>query len=223
MNRMWEWYVVPSVDAMDGYARKCLVRDNRWRLLRGDSLAAVRLGKTYWVVNAYASGENVVESSAYQLASYCGQVVSEYFAFKVVAFVLDYSCQKSGDFFIVFVEVFIKPLQTYVLDAFDVFGYAGKAETPLATADTLAIKYGYARIDKCHTAINAFWECISYGRGIYNNDAVGAAYLRCGQAYALAGIHGLEHIGHEFFQLGIIRRDVFALFAEHRLAQHIYR
>lgn len=181
-------------------------------------LTAVWFGKSYRIVNAYASGEDIVETSAYQLAPDCGQVVGEDLAVEVVAFVLDYACQVSGDFFIVFFEFFVEPLQAYMFDALDVFGDAGETETSLAAADVFAVEYGHARIDERHTTVNAFGKYIAYGRGIDDDDAVGAAYLRRGQAYAFAGIHGLEHVGHEFFQLGILGRDVFALLAQHRLA-----
>lgn len=214
---------VPSVDARPAYIGICFcpVFDGCDR--EYVSLAAVWLGKPYRIVNAYASGENIVETSAYQLASYCGEVVGEDFTVKVVAFVLDYACQISGDFFIVFFEVLIEPLQTYMFDALDVFGDAGETETSLAAADALAVEYGHAWIDECHATVNAFGEYIAYGRSIDDYDAIGAAYLRRCQAYAFAGIHGLKHIGHEFFQLGILGRDVLALLAQHRLAQQVYR
>ena len=183
----------------------------------------MRLGKPYRIIDAYASAENIVEPSAYQLASYCGQVVGEDFTLEMVAFVLNYACQISGDFFIVFLEVLIEPLQSYMFDAFDVFGYAGEAEASFAAAYALAIKYGHARVDERHTAVNAFGKHIAYGRSVDDNDAVGVAYLWRGQAYAFAGIHSLKHIGHEFFQLRILGRDILALLAQHRLAQQVYR
>lgn len=73
-------------------------------------LTAVRFGETYRVINGYAPGQNIVEPSAYQLTPYCGQVVGEDLTFKMIALVLDYACQISGNLLIVFVEVFIEPL-----------------------------------------------------------------------------------------------------------------
>lgn len=182
------------------------VYDAFWTAVRssGSRSTAVRLGEANGIIDAYTPGEDVVETSAYQLASYCGKVVGEDFTLEVVAFVLDYTCQVSGNFFVVFVEVFVEPLQADMFDSLNVFGNAGEAEASLAAADTITIEYGYAWVDERHAAVDTFGEYIAHRRSVDDNDTVGAAYLRRGQADAFAGIHGLEHVGHEFFQLGVL-------------------
>lgn len=74
-------------------------------------------GIAHGVVAADASLDDVGEFAAYHLLAYRGDVVDVDHTLEVVALVLHDAGEETGDDFLMFLEIFVKPVEAYVLDA----------------------------------------------------------------------------------------------------------
>ena len=189
----------------------------------GRSGSALARGILHGIVAACASIYNIAELALDELLAYGRDVVDIEAPLEVVALVLDHTGQEARYFFGVGITVGIGPRQAYVLDAGHVFPQSGEAEASLGAGDTVAVEHLYLGVDELEAASGAFGKAVGERVGVNHHQPYVAAYLWGGEAHAFAGIHGLEHVGHEFAEAGIGGVDGLGDVAEHGVAVEVYR
>ncbi len=139
-------------------------------------------------------------------------------ALEVVAFVLYDACQKAFDFLAVRLEVLVEPFQGYVFHPRHVFGDSGEAKAAFAARYGRLVENFDFGVDECHLAACAFREAVAHGVGVDDHKAYVAADLRSRQPHTLAEVHGVEHLCHQLFKLGILRAYRLGYGAQHGVA-----
>lgn len=180
-------------------------------------------GVAYGVVAADASLHDIGELAAYHLLAYRGDVVDVDHTLEVVTLVLHDAGEESGDDFLMLLEIFVKPVEAYVLDALYVLRESGEAEAPFGAVDFVAVEHFDFGIDEHHLFACAVGKRFGYGVGVDDDEAYAFAYLGSGETDTFGGVHRLEHVGDESFEAGIVGRHVVSDFAKHRVAVEIYR
>lgn len=151
-------------------------------------------------------------------------MVGEHLALKVVAFMLYYAAQETGELLLVLLEILVEPVQAHMFVAPHVLVDAGKREATFRATDERRILDNVEfRVDKNEFGILALREILGKGRTVDNHDADREADLRGGKTHAIAVIHGFKHIFDKLIQLRVIRFDVVGHLAQHRLAVKINR
>ena len=99
----------------------------------------------------------------------------------------------------------------------------GRLRHPLGAGDAVAVEHLYHGVDELEPASGAFGKAVGERVGVDHHQPYVAAYLGGGETHAFAGIHGLEHVGHEFPKAGIGSVDGFGDVSEHGVAVEVYR
>ena len=175
------------------------------------------------VVNPLASVDYGVQFAAYQLTADRRGMVDVEFALQMVALVLHYSSQKSGDFLFVGLEIFINPFETYVFDTRNRFAEVGQRQTAfVALHDFIAENFNF-RINQSQFAVFAFGKSLADGIGVDNDNAVVESDLRRSQSDTFAVLHCFKHVADKFLQVGVVGGNFLRNGTEHPVSVQIDR
>ena len=154
------------------------------------------------VVAVYLSALQRAELALYELLAQGGDAVGEDFAFEVVHLVLQYACEVSVYPLVVLLELLVHPCHAYALGALYGLVYAGQAEASLLEGLGLGVvELEDVGVDVCAVEAGVLGEVLLQGVERYDDEAYGLADLRSREAYSVALVHGLEHVGDELLEV----------------------
>lgn len=167
------------------------------------------------VVSAELAFAETEQLTAQQIAAQWCQSVGEDLAFQVVVLVLDHTCGIAIEGFVVLLEILVEVAHTNCHGARNVLVQSGQTQTTLVEEILLLRALVDLGVDKRLAETLQTRIVLSPRRAIHHKEFQRLADLRRCQSNTLSLVHRREHILDQFLQLGIVRRHIFALLAQH--------
>lgn len=174
----------------------------------------------HFVARLDLAGGNVVEAALEHGAAQAAEAVGEDLAIEVVDFVLGYAGKEAVDFLGVLLPVLVPPMQDDGVGTEHVLVDVGDAEAAFVEVLLLSLEFQYLGVDE-GVHVGGF----AVGVGLFvigthtdGDEADGKVHLRGREAHAVGVVHGFEHVGDEFLQVGVVLRNGFGHFAQRGVA-----
>ena len=141
----------------------------------------------------------------------------------MVILVLDNPRHISLEDFGVFYEIFIAITYLQFLLTYHRLMNTRQTETTFFTGNRIAFGFYDVCVDHCFTVVLVLGPCIGKRIEIDDQYPYVEPYLGGCQPYAFGAVHRLEHVFNQFFQTGIIGRDVGCHLTQYRLPVEVNR
>ena len=141
----------------------------------------------------------------------------------MIKLMLHYTSQITFNPFIMSGHVFIQISNMNTVRTFYTFMNARQTQTAFFHGNHFITCFQDMRIDINSFKVLEFRHIIRKNVQIHHNDTNGKSHLRSSQSDTVSPVHSFKHILNQFFQVRIIRSNVFSLLTQYRLTIYINR